>query len=138
VRQYLLLVYTDQRCRRKPRRRRRVGYPVTWFEIYSEDPDALHDFYSSVFGWKFQPMGEDYAVIDTASDEGIGGGIGKAEGVNQTVFSIEVDDPRTILDSVEANGGKAVVPVTETPGVVTYAQFADPQGNVVGLFKWAS
>jgi predicted enzyme related to lactoylglutathione lyase len=28
-----------------------------------------------------------------------------------------------------------VVPVTEIPGLVTFAQFADPQGNVVGLLK---
>jgi predicted enzyme related to lactoylglutathione lyase len=28
-----------------------------------------------------------------------------------------------------------VVPVTEIPNMVTFAQFADPQGNVVGLVK---
>jgi predicted enzyme related to lactoylglutathione lyase len=116
-----------------------MGNPVTWFEIYSANPAALHDFYGKVFGWKLQPMGgTDYAVVDTDSGQGIGGGIGKAEGPNQTIFSIEVDDPQAFLESVEANGGKTVVPVTETPGVVTFAQFADPQGNIVGLFKWAS
>ncbi len=26
-------------------------------------------------------------------------------------------------------------PVTEIPDVVTFAQFADPDGNVIGLFK---
>jgi uncharacterized protein len=115
-----------------------MGNPVTWFEIYSANPAALHDFYGKVFGWKLQPMGgTDYAVVDTDSGQGIGGGIGKAEGPNQTIFSIEVDDPQAFLESVEANGGKTVVPVTE-PGVVTFAQFADPQGNIVGLFKWAS
>jgi predicted enzyme related to lactoylglutathione lyase len=29
------------------------------------------------------------------------------------------------------------VPVTEIPNMVTFAQFADPQGNVVGLVKSA-
>lgn len=32
-------------------------------------------------------------------------------------------------------GGKTVVPVTEIPDMVTFAQFADPEGNVVGLVK---
>src|SRR5574341_770127 len=32
-------------------------------------------------------------------------------------------------------GGKTIVPVTEIPGMVTFAQFADPEGNVVGIVK---
>jgi predicted enzyme related to lactoylglutathione lyase len=27
------------------------------------------------------------------------------------------------------------MPVTEIPGMVTFAQFADPEGNIVGLVK---
>jgi predicted enzyme related to lactoylglutathione lyase len=115
-----------------------MGNPVTWFEIYSATPEALHDFDGRVFGWRLQPMdGTDYALVDTDSGQGIGGGIGKADGPNQTIFSIEVDDPQASLESVEANGGKTVVPLTEAPPV-TFARFADPQGNIVGLLKWAS
>jgi predicted enzyme related to lactoylglutathione lyase len=115
-----------------------MGNPVTWFEIYSANPKGLHEFYGKVFGWKLQPMGgTDYAVVDTDSGRGIAGGIGKAEGANQTIFSIEVDDPRAFLDRVEANGGKTVVPVTQADPVM-FARFADPEGNVVGVFKWLS
>ena len=32
-------------------------------------------------------------------------------------------------------GGKTVVPETEIPNMVTFALFADPEGNVVGLVK---
>jgi predicted enzyme related to lactoylglutathione lyase len=81
--------------------------------------------------------GSDYAVVDTDSGRGIGGGIGKAEGPNQTIFSIEVDDPQAFLERVEANGGKTVVPVTQADPVV-FAHFADPEGNVGGVFKWLS
>jgi predicted enzyme related to lactoylglutathione lyase len=35
-------------------------------------------------------------------------------------------------------GGKTVIPVTEMPDVVTFAQFADPDGNVVGLYRTPS
>jgi predicted enzyme related to lactoylglutathione lyase len=115
-----------------------MGSSVTWFEIYSTNPQELYGFYGDVFGWKVEPLeGAEYGIVDTDSGHGIGGGIGKAEGANETIFSIEVDDPQAFLDRVEANGGKAVVPVTEAPPV-TFARFADPQGNIVGLFKWTS
>jgi predicted enzyme related to lactoylglutathione lyase len=32
-------------------------------------------------------------------------------------------------------GGKTIVPKTEIPNVVTFAQFADIEGNVVGLVR---
>jgi predicted enzyme related to lactoylglutathione lyase len=119
-------------------RRYGMGSPVTWFEIYSTDPQELYGFYGDVFGWKVEPLeGAEYGIVDTDSGHGIGGGIGMAEGPNETIFSIEVDDPQAFLDRVEANGGKTVVPVTEAPPV-TFARFADPQGNIVGLFKWTS
>jgi uncharacterized protein len=115
-----------------------VGNPVTWFEIYSADPQGLYKFYGEVFGWKVEPMeGVEYGIVDTGTEGGIGGGIGKAEGPNETMFSIEVDDPQAFLDLVEAHGGRTVVPVTEAPPVI-FARFADPHGNVLGLFKWAS
>jgi hypothetical protein len=53
------------------------------------------------------------------------------------VFYVEVDDPQAYLDRIEKAGGTTVVPVTEVPGMVTFAQFADPQGNVIGLVKSA-
>ena len=37
--------------------------------------------------------------------------------------------------AAEKLGGKTVMPVTEIPGMVTLAQFSDPQGNVIGLVK---
>ena len=76
-----------------------------------------------------------YALVDTGVEGAIGGGIGQAQGPNQVVFYIEVDDLQAYLDRIEQAGGTTVVPVTEIPGLVTFAQFADPQGNVVGLLK---
>jgi predicted enzyme related to lactoylglutathione lyase len=75
-----------------------------------------------------------YGAVDTQAD-GINGGIGPAQGPNQVTFYIEVDDLQGTLTQIELAGGKTVVPVMEVPGVVTFAQFADPDGNVVGLVK---
>ncbi|TMB66213.1 MAG: VOC family protein [Chloroflexi bacterium] len=107
---------------------------VTWFEITGKDGRKLQDFYSGVFGWKIDannPM--NYGMVDNQG-EGIGGGISAGDGGrNQVTFYIAVDNPQAYLDKVESQGGKTIIPVTEIPGTVTFAQFADPEGNVVGL-----
>jgi hypothetical protein len=46
-----------------------------------------------------------------------------------------VDDLQGYLDKAEQSGGRTVVPVTEIPNMVTFAQFADPEGNVVGIVE---
>src|SRR5207249_11155266 len=111
-----------------------MANPVTWFEVTGKDGKKLQDFYTGVFGWKIDannPM--NYGMVDNAG-QGIGGGISAGDGGrNQVTFYVEVDDPQAYLNKVEAKGGKTVMPVTEIPGMVILAQFADPEGNVVGL-----
>jgi hypothetical protein len=111
-----------------------MNSPVTWFEITSPDAGSLRTFYADTFGWSPQPVGGgiDYTTVEPA-EGGIGGGIG--DGPAQAIFYIQVDDLQATLDRVEAGGGKTVVPVTEIPDMVTFAQFADPSGNVVGLVR---
>ena len=116
-----------------------MGSPVTWFEINSSNPDDLYDFYARAFGWTMEPVpGMASATVDTGAGSGISGTIGAADGANQVTFYIEVDDPEAYLNRVESLGGTTVVPVTEIPDVVTFAQFSDPDGNVLGLFKSSS
>ena len=69
---------------------------------------------------------------DTGDGEGIGGGIGAGEATSVT-FYVEVDDPAEALKKIESLGGRIVQDVTVIPGMVTLAQFADPEGNVVGV-----
>ena len=113
-----------------------MGQAVVHFEIIGQDPATLRSYYADLFGWNMQVLEEaNYTLVDTGMEGGIGGGIGEAQGPNQVVFYIEVDDPQAYLDRVEKAGGTTVVPVTEIPDMVTFAQFADPQGNVIGLTK---
>jgi hypothetical protein len=109
--------------------------PVVHFEIIGKNGQALRDFYQKAFGWNAQvmPGPMDYGMVDNGG-EGVNGGIGTGDRTSVT-FYIAVDDPQKYLDVVEALGGKTVQPVTEIPGVVTLAQFADPEGNVVGIVK---
>ncbi len=113
-----------------------MGQPVVHFEILGKDAKNLQDFYSDLFGWHINNNNLiNYGEVDTGSESGIGGGIGLAQGENHVTFYIQVDDPQAHLDKIEAKGGRTVVPVTEIPDMVTFALFADPEGNVVGLVK---
>ncbi len=115
-----------------------MGAPVTWFEINTADAEGVGAFYAQVFDWQLESMGQaDYSIVSTGDDGAIGGGIGGAQRANQVTFYIEVDDPQAYLDRIAAAGGQTVMPVTEVPGPmpITFAQFSDPQGNVIGLVK---
>ncbi|MDO8615745.1 MAG: VOC family protein [Dehalococcoidia bacterium] len=114
-----------------------MGSPVVHFEINGRDGKKLHDFYSRLFGWKIDagnPM--NYGLVETDSGgHGINGGIGQSDQGNQVTFYVEVADPQAALNQIEGLGGRTIVPVTVIPNMVTFAQFADPEGNVVGLVK---
>jgi predicted enzyme related to lactoylglutathione lyase len=45
-----------------------------------------------------------------------------------------VEDLQAALDRAKELGGKTVVPPVEIP-TGSFAWFADPEGNIVGLFK---
>ena len=115
-----------------------MANPVVHFEILGPDGKALQKYYADLFGWSIKADGAmNYGVVDTGEGpHGLGGGIGDNESGPATCFYVGVDDPQAYLDRAVAAGGKVVVPVTEIPEMtVVFAQFADPQGNVVGLVK---
>lgn len=110
--------------------------PVVHFEILGKDGKKAQQYYGSLFDWKIDadnPMA--YGLVHN-DGEGIDGGVAQAEQGGPTVtFYVQVDDPQKYLDRAIALGGKLVMPVTEVPGMVTMCQFADPDGNVIGIVK---
>jgi predicted enzyme related to lactoylglutathione lyase len=108
--------------------------PVVHFEITGRDGPKLQQFYRNAMGWTIDadnPMG--YGMVRNGG-AGIDGGIDRSDQPDVTVY-IEVPDLAAILDQVKQHGGKVVMDITEVPGMVTMAKFADPEGNVVGLVK---
>ena len=100
--------------------------------MIGKDGAKLQKFYSDLFGWKIDannPM--NYGLVDNEG-EGIGGGISGGEAPHVT-FYVSVDDPAAYLKKVQALGGTVVMDVTEIPGMVTMAQFRDPEGNLIGI-----
>jgi predicted enzyme related to lactoylglutathione lyase len=108
--------------------------PVTHFEIVGKDAKKLQAFYGGLFGWPIDannPMA--YGMVQPQEGRGTGGGIGPSpDGQARVTFYVEVDDLQAYLDKAVASGGSVVVPVTKTEDV-SFALFADPEGNVIGL-----
>ena len=111
-----------------------MAHPVVHFEFSGPDDQQLADFYASLFGWRMQRVpGAGYTLIDTGS-AGINGGIGQVTDARPaTTFYIETDDLQSALDKINLVGGKTITPITELPGMATYAIFEDPDGLEVGL-----
>lgn len=116
-------------------KRETTGKPVVHWEINGSDGPALWKFYSELFGWNVDGNNEwKYGVVSSEAG-GIGGGIGQSPDGAAVRIYVEVPDPQAALDQIEKAGGQTLMPVTEIPGAVTLALFADPDGNVMGLIK---
>jgi predicted enzyme related to lactoylglutathione lyase len=46
---------------------------------------------------------------------------------------VDVDDLQKYLDKAVSMGAEVVTPITEIPDMVTWAEFRDPAGNVIGI-----
>lgn len=112
-----------------------MGQPVVHFEIGGRDSAKTAAFFSGLFGWKMQSMGP-ATMINTGADSGIHGDISALghEPHHYTIFYVQVDDVQGYLDKAGPLGGKTLVPPVEIP-TGTFAWFADPDGNTIGLWK---
>ena len=113
--------------------------PVVHFEIHGKDAKKLQDFYAEIFGWKIDannPM--NYGMVEHGiggPPEGVGGGITSSDAAPFVTFYVQVVDLDETLKKAESLGGKAVMQPMDVPGGPTMAQFADPEGNIIGLVK---
>src|SRR5438874_2457105 len=110
-----------------------MGDGVLFFEVGAADQEPLKRFYSELFGWRLQQMPQGrYVLVDTAGGSGINGGIGFSnEGWPWLSFYVWVDDVQATLDRANRLGGTIVVPVSEVPGLLSWAMFNDPDGLLV-------
>ncbi len=114
-----------------------MGSPVTHWEIMGEDGDGLGDFYAGVFGWNLAAVPGLDSDFTVSGDEagGSGGAVGKGmeDMVSYLTMYFDVDSIDDQLAQIEAAGGRTIVPSTVIPDTVTFAMFADPAGNLLGL-----
>jgi hypothetical protein len=116
-----------------------MGRPVVHWELWSEDPEKVSDFYAKVFDWNIRHLPDlNYRLVETGGGPGINGGIMKPQqgpwpGV--MTFYIDVEDLDEYRAKIEAAGGKIVVHKMEVPGVGSLSLFEDPERRVIGLWQ---
>jgi predicted enzyme related to lactoylglutathione lyase len=114
-----------------------TNHPIAHIEIPTENTEATSTFYNNVFGWKIatNPV-HNYVTFE--SEGGLRGGFaGPAEPTykpDRLMVYLATDDIDAALATIEANGGKIVLPKTEIPHIGIWAIFSDPAGNQLGLF----
>jgi predicted enzyme related to lactoylglutathione lyase len=109
---------------------------ICHIEWSSTNLERTKTFLSGLFGWKFEPFGEEYLIFSTP--KGVGGGIQKVDevhpGESPSVY-IDVDEIEPYLEKANELGGGVAIPKTEIPKVGWFAHLTDPDGNIVGLVQ---
>lgn len=115
---------------------------VNWFEIPVSDFARAKKFYSTIFDYEMPEMEIDsvrMGMLPFQQGQGVGGAICFGEGYEPTEKGAKLylnggDDLTTVLNRVEAAGGKVVMGKTEIPDNMGYfAVFHDTEGNWIGL-----
>jgi len=123
--------------------------PVVHFEMPAEDRKRMADFYSQVFGWQTQMLGEEmgnYVTVSTSeTDESgrpkmpgsINGGFYlKSENLsNHPSVVIAVDNIKESMKKVTEAKGKVLGEPVEIPGIGLYVSFIDTEGNAVSILQ---
>lgn len=116
-----------------------MGRPVVHWELWSEKPEAISDFYKKVFDWDIRHIPDlNYRMVDTGGDGGINGGImtpQKGPWPGTMAFYVDVDDLDKYAGRIKQAGGKIVVDKMDVPGVGQLSLFEDPDGRVLGMWK---
>ncbi len=116
-----------------------MGNPVVHFEIAVKDGKKGSEFYKNMFDWRYQfdeQMG--YYGIEAQGEGSIGGGIFQTDLDKFPPYVsiyIEVNDITKYLEKAVELGGKILVPVMPIGDMGEIGMFADPDGNVIGLWK---
>jgi len=109
---------------------------ICYLQIPTADIPASVAFYQAVFAWKVRRRGDGA----TAFDDSVGGVSGTwvtGRPVSPTpglLLYVMVDSITATIEKVAAAGGRIVQPLGVDAPELT-ARFADPDGNVLGLYQ---
>jgi predicted enzyme related to lactoylglutathione lyase len=115
------------------------------FEIHADDPARAQQFYSALFGWKFNKWEgpHEYWIVMTGEGPGIDGGLFRRMGppptegqaVNAFVCTVDVADVDDAFARAIALGGTPAVPKMPIPTIGWLAYVKDPEGNILGIMQ---
>jgi uncharacterized protein len=112
-----------------------MGAPIVHIEFKSSDFGRTAEFYGQIFDWKTQQNASaSYMKLD--NPEGPSGGWIRADLMQApgAVPYLVVDDLAGKMAEVEKAGGRVLVESMPFAGGGEVGLFADPDGNVVGLW----
>ena len=113
---------------------------LNWFEIPAADYARAVKFYNTVLDCELQAwdMGDDAEMAMFPAEDGVGGGVIKAEGYTPSsegsvIYLNAGPDLSVALARVEAAGGQVLLPKTSIGENGFIAFILDTEGNKVGL-----
>jgi uncharacterized protein len=111
---------------------------IDYIEIAVDDLEQATAFYAKALGWTFNDYGGEYAGIQDPRSPGqeVGGlnphpATSRGDGVLALVRTENADEA---LASVLSAGGRVTTELHEYPGGRRF-MFADPWGNIVGVYE---
>jgi predicted enzyme related to lactoylglutathione lyase len=113
---------------------------VVQFEINTENPEKVAQFYHDLFGWKIEAQQGSVAswkITAGPDDEpGIDGGILRMPTASPgTWHVVQVPSVDEYLEKVVSLGGKVFASKRAITGKGWDAYIQDPEGNVFGIFE---
>jgi predicted enzyme related to lactoylglutathione lyase len=117
---------------------------LNWFEIPAKDITRAKKFYESIFNIKMEDMPEMMGMKMSSFPADMGNGKVSGALAQSTNHKPSTDGAvvylnanpsiQTVIDRIESNGGKVVMPKTQiSPEIGCMAFFVDTEGNRVGL-----
>ncbi|MCP4898637.1 MAG: VOC family protein [bacterium] len=112
---------------------------VIWWDLLTEDADAVMDFYSGIFGWEYH-LHETGAWVVLLNDKPIAGISEIKDSLPEAdesfwLAGIAVRNVDTAVEQARELGAKVRVDVDELPGFARYAVIEDPQSAPILLAK---
>ena len=109
---------------------------ICYLEIPTTDKPRSVQFYQSVFGWSTRQRGDGATAFDDSVGEVSGSWVVGRPPSPQPglLLYIMVDSVAATVDAIVAQGGRIVQPIGADAPEIT-ARFADPDGNVLGLYQ---
>jgi len=109
---------------------------ICYLEIPTTNIPRSVEFYKKIFGWKTRKRGDGATAFDDGVGEVSGAWVtGRPSSPNPgLLLYVMVDSVAKTADAVTKNGGRIVQPLGVDAPEKT-ARFADPDGNVLGLYE---
>ena len=124
--------------------------PVVHSELPASDRVRMVDFYTKVFGWQAEMLGEEmgnYVTVSTTSTDAngrpttpgaINGGfypVNDGDPAQHPSVVIAVDDIKEAAANVAKSGGTVLGEPVMIPGVGLYVSFIDTEGNRLSILQ---